>query len=288
MYASLRGTQLFFDVEDFSFYTGTVIPPSKPVLIAVHGGPGVDHTTLRPALSRLTLEAWVVYVDQRGSGRSARGPRHTYTLENNVEDLEALRKYLGFDRIALLGYSYGGMVALSYAIRYPQVLSNLIVVASAASFHFIERAKAILRTRGTSFQIQLAEQLWEGTFQSDAEYTRFLDALRPLYSLSAVEDVYNERPARIVSHEPANEAFGGFLRWFDLRGQLTKITARTLVIGAEYDWICHPEFSTEIASEISGAELHIFKDSGHKIMEDQPEAFVRLVSQFLSNSGNKG
>ena len=72
----------------------------------------------------------LVYIDHRGQGRSARGPRETYTLENDVEDLEALRDYLGLDKIVLLGASYGGMVALSYAVRYPQNVSHLLAIVT--------------------------------------------------------------------------------------------------------------------------------------------------------------
>ncbi len=105
----------------------------KPVAFVIHGGPGSDHSYYKPWLSPLTDVMQLVYIDHRGQGRSARGPRETYTLENNVEDLEALRDYLGLDKIVLLGASYGGMVALSYAVRYPENVSHLLAISSENS-----------------------------------------------------------------------------------------------------------------------------------------------------------
>nr|WP_245667728.1 alpha/beta fold hydrolase [Actinomadura macra] len=108
-----------------------------------------------------------MYLDQRGSGRSARGPHDTYTLDNNVEDLEAMRRHLGLDKIGILGVSYGGMVALTYATRYNQHLSHLIPVVTAASGRFISRAQQILAERGTPQQHAAAEPLWTGAFTND-------------------------------------------------------------------------------------------------------------------------
>jgi proline iminopeptidase len=285
MIAKVRDTELFFDVEGSIFRIDGDTLTRKPVLLALHGGPGGDHTTFRPTLSALVEEAQIIYVDQRGSGRSARGPRESYTLKNNVADIEALRRYLGVDRIALLGYSYGGMVAMSYAIEYPESLSHLIVVASAPSYQFLDRAKTILHERGTPRQIRLAQQLWNGSFRDDDEYAQYQAVLRPLYSVAAATGVETSanRPRGIVSHEPVNEAFSGFLRTFDVRRDLPQIQTRTLVVGAAHDWICAPEFSAEIAASIPQAELHILRDSGHKIFYDQPDSFLGITSAFLRN-----
>ena len=79
-----------------------------------------------------------------------------------------------------------------------------------------------------------------------------------------------------------NEGFGGFLRTFDVTGELHKITAPTLVIGAKHDWICAPEFSEEIASKIPNADLSMFEHSGHSVITDEHQAFLDVVRGFVT------
>ncbi len=114
MLAKIRDTEIYFDIEGSSLVVEAQGLREKPIAFLIHGGPGADHTTYKPTFSSLGRKLQLVYFDHRGHGRSARGSKETYTLENNVEDMEALRQYLGLDKIVLLGTSYGGMVAVSY------------------------------------------------------------------------------------------------------------------------------------------------------------------------------
>jgi proline iminopeptidase len=155
--ARIRGTEIWFDVEGAGLVPDGPRMVEKPVTFVLHGGPGSDHSYYKPWLSPLTDVMQLVYIDHRGQGRSARGPRETYTLENNVEDLEALRDYLGLDKIVLLGASYGGMVALSYAVRYPENVSHLLAIVTVPDSRFLDRAKEILAERGTDEQKAVAE-----------------------------------------------------------------------------------------------------------------------------------
>jgi proline iminopeptidase len=91
------------------------------------------------------------------------------------------------------------------------------------------------------------------------------------------------RARAIHSPEPLNRAFGpdGFLRRFDLRGELGRITAPTLVLAGRHDWICPPEFSEEIARLIPRADLRVFERSSHSIRSDEPEAMVDAILGFV-------
>jgi proline iminopeptidase len=281
MRARIRDTELYFDVDGAALVPDGVEMREKPVLFALHGGPGGDHSGFKPVFSALSDKAQIVYVDHRGSGRSARGPRETYTLENNVEDIEALRRYLGLEKFGLLGVSYGGMVALSYATRYNHNLSHLIAVITAPDHRFIKRARETLAERGTPQQQAMAEKLWEGTFGSEQELREYFEVLGPMYSRTF--DLAKERERRcIYSPDALNEGYGGFLRSYDVTGELHRITVPTLVIGARHDWICAPEFSVEIAGRIPGADLRIFENSGHTVYTDEPEAFVDVVRGWLT------
>ncbi len=283
MRARIRDTELYFDVEGAGLVPDGDQMREKPVLFVVHGGPGGDHSGYKPVLSPLTDKVQIVYFDHRGQGRSARGPAESYTLDNNVEDMEALRQYLGLERIALLGTSYGGMVALSYAVRYPHNLSHLIAVATVPDYRFLERAQHILAERGTPEQQAAAERLWQGTFENDEQLRDYFDILGPLYSLTYDPEKSRQRRKRaILSHEAINIGFRTFLRSYNLTDQLASITVPTLVIGGRHDWICAPEFSEQIASQIPGADLRIFERSAHSILADEPQAFLDVVRGFLT------
>jgi len=283
MRAKIRDTEIYFDVEG----AGLVIDGSrmreKPIAFLIHGGPGADHTGFKPTLSPLSKKMQLVYFDHRGQGRSARGPKETYTLDNNVEDMEALRQHLGLDKIVVIGASYGGMVALTYASRYPENVSHLIVVVTVPDSRFLERAKEILAERGTEEQKAIAQRLWDGNFETEDQLREYFRVTRTLYSMTA--DPSDPPPKAwdraILSPDAINVAFASFLRSYDVRDQLAKITAPTLVIGAKYDWICPPEFSEEIASAIPNSDLRIFENSGHAVRADEPEALLDAIAGFI-------
>ncbi|QUY45032.1 alpha/beta fold hydrolase [Acaryochloris marina] len=282
MRARIRDTELYFDVEGCELAIATSHIQQKPVFFVIHGGPGVDHTTCRPVLSPLSEIAQLVYFDHRGHGRSARGNSETYTLDNNVEDMEALRQYLGLERIGLLGFSYGGMVALTYASRYPNHVSQLIPVVTAADSRFLTLAQAKLAREGTPEQQVIAQLLWDGQFASEQQLQEYFQLLGPLYSLTFDLDKSMDAWRRVIFNpEAINQAFGGFLRTYDIRAALPQISVPTLVIGAEKDWICPPQFSREIAQAIPNARLEIVPNSGHSIRADAPKILLELVSNFM-------
>lgn len=280
MRAKIRDTELFFDVEGSSLVPDGTQMRDRPIAFLLHGGPGADHTSYKPTFSVLADRMQLVYIDHRGQGRSLRSDPRTYTLDHNVEDLEALRQYLGLGSIVVMGGSYGGMVGLAYAARYPQNVSHLIVFATASHAGFRARAQAILCDRGTPEQLAMAQRLWDGNFETEQQLQDYFEVMAPLYSVRYQPNTPpNQRT--IYSIDAINTAFGGFLREFDLRPELERITAPTLVLGAKHDWICPPEFSEEIAQRIPQAHLHIFEDSGHLIRADAPEALLAAIGDFL-------
>ncbi|MCD8511233.1 MAG: alpha/beta fold hydrolase [Bacillus sp. (in: Bacteria)] len=285
MYAKIRGTRLYFDVEGSSYdIVGTEVR-NKPVCFVLHGGPGGTHTIYKPHLTPLTKYVQFVYIDNRGSGLSDKGPQHSYTLENNVEDVEALREYLGLEKIWLLGQSYGGMVALSYAAKYQGNLEGMLLLTTSASYRFMEDAKEKVLAIGTEEQRRMAEVLWRGEFQSMEELGEFYKVMGPLYSYSKV--VAKSMPVNFPgerSYEALNEGFGRFLWDYDVRDRLRGISIPTLVIGGRHDWITPVEHSVEIGEGIPGSKLVIFENSSHSIMRDEPEKFLNVVSKFLQEN----
>jgi len=280
MFANIRDTQIYFDIEGAGLIPHGNQMREKPIAFLIHGGPGADHTSYKPAFSALSDKIQLVYFDHRGQGRSARGDKSTYTLDQNVEDMEALRQHLGLGKIIAIGSSYGGMVALTYAIRYPQHLSYLIVIATVPDFRFLQRAQKILSDRGTPEQIAIAQFLWNGNFETEQQLRDYFRIMHPLYSVTS-NPTPTTQPRTILSIDAINEAFGGFLRSYNVLNQLHKITVPTLVIGARHDWICAPEFSEEIANAIPNSDLRIFENSGHLIRLDETEALLDAIAGFI-------
>ena len=283
MKAKLRDTEIYFDIEGLGLRVSGNQMKEYPTAFLIHGGPGTDHSSYKLLFSELIDIVQLVYFDHRGQGRSQRGDKQTYTLDNNVEDMEALRDHLGLDKIIVMGSSYGGMVALKYASRYPERVQALIVMATAGNHRFLDQAKKNLQIKGTPEQIVMAENLWNGTFRDNEHLEEYFKVMSPLYSLSHNQNSQESKlQSTIFSIDAINIAFSTFLREIDFIDQLHKITAPTLVIGAKEDWICPPEFSEEIAKHISNTTLKIIEDCGHLIRVDQPEKLIKEIYDFLT------
>ena len=283
MKAKLRDTEIYFDIEGLGLRLSGSQMKEYPTAFLIHGGPGADHSSYKVLFSELIDSLQLVYFDHRGQGRSQRGDKQTYTLDNNVEDMEALRDHLGLEKIIVIGGSYGGMVALNYACRYPERVQALVVMASTANHRFLDQAKRNLQIKGTPEQISMAEHLWNGTFRDNEHLEEYFKVMSSLYALSYdPNSPENNLQRTIFSVDAINIAFSTFLRKLDLVGQLHKITAPTLVIGAKEDWICPPEFSKEIAEHIPNATLKIIEDCGHLIRVDQPKRLIKEIRDFLT------
>lgn len=284
MRAKIRGTEIYFDIEGMGLIPEGGRMVERPAAFIIHGGPGGDHSGFKPGFSPLAQRLQLIYFDHRGQGRSAKGDPATYTLDENVEDMEALRRHLGLGPIVSIGTSYGGMVAMAHAARYPDAVSHLILIVTAAHAGFNARAQQLVAERGTAEQQEVAAQLWAGALTTPEKLRRYYDVMGPLYAHNY--DPINAKSGRdrgILSPEALNQAFapGGFLQSFDLRPELKHITAATLILAGQHDWICPPEFSKEIHHLIPGSDLRIFAESSHAIRSDEPQKLIDVITGFL-------
>ncbi len=283
MRARIRGTEIYFDVDGSGLVPDGDRMVERPVLFLLHGGPGGDHVGFKSTVARLVDVAQLVFVDHRGSGRSAPADPETYTLDENIEDVDALREYLGLESICLLGSSYGGMVAQGYALAYPQRVAQLVLCATAPSHRFLEDARRIVAERCSPEQQAACERLWAGSFESLEQVREYYQLMAPMYSLSHDPEKAAESWARGTrNHVQLNKGFSEFLREFDYTEHLDQISCPTLVLGGAHDWICPPNHSEEIAARIPRAHLKIFDRSAHNIAGDEPEAFLAAVRGFLT------
>lgn len=284
MRARIRDTEIYFDVEGAGLVPeGGRMVERLPAFI-IHGGPGGDHTGFKPGFSPLAERLQLVYFDHRGQGRSAKGDVEKYTLDENVEDMEALRRHLGLGPIVSIGTSYGGMVAMAHAARYPASVSHLILIVTAAHAGFNSRARQIVAERGTAEQKAVCDQLWAGALDTVEKLRHYYDVMGPLYARKF--DPVSAKLGRdrgVLAPDALNRAFapGGFLQRYDLRPDLPRITAPTLILAGRHDWICPPEFSEEIHRLIPGSDFRIFEESSHSIRGDEPQKLIDAIAGFV-------
>ncbi len=284
MRACIRDTEIFFDVDGAALVADGARMVERPTAFMIHGGPGSDHTGLKARYGRLAERMQLVYFDHRGQGRSARADACTYSLHENVEDMEALRRHLGLGPIVSIGTSYGGAVAMAHAARYPAAVSHLVVVVAVSHAGYVERAKQLVRERGTAEQNAQCEDLFAGRIDTADKLRRYYEIMGPLYARRddpALSRIGIERT--ILTPEALNRAHGpnGFLRTFDLRPELRAIKAPTLIIAGRHDWISAPEFSEEIHRLVPGSDLRIFEDSAHSVGGDEQQKFLDAVAGFV-------
>lgn len=286
MKASIRGTEIYFDIAGMQTEPKNGKLIEKPVLFLLHGGPGGNHLNFKNDLIQLQNVAQLVFIDQRGCGWSKKTKKSDYTLENNIEDIEALRKYLGLEKICILGQSYGGIVAQGYAIRYGKNVEKLILSATAPSYHFIDEAKENLLQVGNKKQINISNKfLWNGTFRNERDVTHYFKVMDDLYFAG------KKRRRKVVpeskslknyfSYEALNAGFSRFLHDFNFIPKLKKITSPTLILAGNDDWICSTKQSQIIAKHIPHTKLKIFKNCSHIIAVDAPDLYLKEITRFL-------
>lgn len=244
-------------------------------LFVLHGGPGMEGNYFRPYLEPLEADFRVVYVDQPGQGLSERfGPRRPYTMAQAVEAIEALRVALGYERIAVLGHSYGGFVAQMYAQRFPQHLSALVLVDTAAAADWNAEANANISRLATPEQRGLGQAL------SDDERIRRVFALYFDPPAPALADAFMDRVILSAGAWRQLVASAEF-QTFDMRPHHAAMGMPALVVVGENDLITTPNQARTIAAGIPGARLAVFPQTGHNPFVEEPSAFNALVGDFL-------
>ncbi|EKD72118.1 MAG: hypothetical protein ACD_46C00003G0001 [uncultured bacterium] len=289
MKANIRGTEIYYDIAGMQIAPHKNDFIEKPVLFLLHGGPGGNHLRYKQHSLELQDVAQLVFIDHRGCGLSKKTKAADYTLENNVEDIEALRKHLGLEKICILGTSYGGMVAQGYATRYPKHVEKLILAVTAPSSQFLDEAKKYLQQYGNKKQIAIAKHLWDGSFKNYQHVAQFFKLMDPMYSVTAAKKrqaVFSKLKSP-WSHEALNKGFGGFMRKFNFIPKLKKITCPTLILAGEDDWICRPNQAKQIAENIPHSQLKIFKNCGHAVAIDAHEKYIHLIKKFLQTQNKK-
>lgn len=261
-----------------------------PVVVCHPGGPGFSSTYFSD-LAGLWEQFTLVMINPRGTGRSGRpADRRAYQIDDYVTDVEEVRAHLGEERMLLLGHSHGGVVAQAYAARYPGRVRRLVLASTLARFG-PEQEKAMeagMDKRSTQPWFGAAKQALEreqaGDFKTDAELSELVMLELPLYfaHYGPVEAGYLDTLRSETINADTLRLFNNeIFTTFDLRERLGEITAPTLVITGDEDFICGPLCAEEIVAAVPGARLAVVGDAGHMVFVEQPQAFHDEVATFL-------
>ena len=281
MAVSTGATEAMVQIRDVAMLVRRV-GRGRPAVV-LHGGPGAHHEYLLPQFDALARDRELIYYDQRGGGRSPVARDVPVGWIEHVADLEALRVHLGLERLTLAGYSWGGLLAMLYALHHRDRVERLALVSPAPTW----------RAARDRFEQRFAQRNLDPLFQDERRRLRE-SGLRErdpgafqqrIFELSVAPYFFDPGRARSltpfrVTGRTQQEVWAS-LGDYDLRprlGELRGIPA--LVMHGENDPI--PIEAARIAAEIIGAEFHPLPRCGHVPYVEAQETFTSLLEAFLS------
>ena len=274
----VNGTQLYCKS------IGTGIP-----LVIVHGGPGLDHSYFLPQMEKLADAFELIFFDQRGCGKSTlHVDTASMTLDALVEDIDKVRDAYNLNTMNLMGHSWGGLLAMEYAIRHPDRLNSLILVNSTPPTSELRGASSRIIAQRTSRDDSAAQAAltqtdefkrrdplamqkffrlaFKGSFRSPLNADELTLTFGPDYAArSALLQYLNKDPQ---------------LQTYDLLSQLGTITCPVLIIGSDYD-LSPPASNEAIHSHIKGSRYVIMKNCGHFPFIEAPTQFFPAIRDFF-------
>ncbi|MCL4519873.1 MAG: proline iminopeptidase-family hydrolase [Thaumarchaeota archaeon] len=282
--------------EGFRIFYTSVGEPVRGTLLGLHGGPGATLDYLK-ALEDLTNHGYrVVLYNQLGSDKSEVPVDDTYyTVEHYVREVEGVRKELNLGRLHLLGHSWGGMLAIAYALEYQQNLESLIISSGLASVPLTaletERlvslmpleAQAILRKYSRQGDFDNPQYL--ETYQ---KYVRSMHSFRGAkmpreleYTLSHI----NKKVFRFMEG-PDDLNMTGTLKDWDVTNRLWTLNIPCLITVGRYDSVT-PKVAESIHQHVRGSTMVTFDNSAHFAMWEERELFINTLREFLASTEKK-
>jgi proline iminopeptidase len=272
----------------------------EPLLI-LHGGPGASHDYFLPYLLPLARKNRLIFIDERGSGRSEKLEDPSgYTLRNMVEDVEAVRQNLRLGKVHLLGHSFGGALAQAYALRYQQNLKSLIL---CSTWHSTKKMNAVfkqmkekmtpeLRTRIDSMEktglFGHGKEYEQRRYTSEYAVAAWGEGYFPYLYQNRPDPNYDPIASGTMSWDLYRTMWGsngefvidGNLTDVEYADRLPSITVPTLITVGDHDE-CAPALSEEMHDRIAGSKLLVLPRSGHMTFVDQPGLFLKAVDDFV-------
>jgi pimeloyl-ACP methyl ester carboxylesterase len=281
---SLGDVSLWFDVSGPSVIPQADTTVERPVLVAVHGGPGLDHMTVKTALEPLAGDFQVLYFDLRGHGRSDRGSAESWNMRTWADDLRRLCDALGLRKPVILGSSFGGDVALTYAALFPDHPGGVILANTTGGHRDQQRViEAFGRLGGPEAADVIRRIFADAAGDYQAEFNR---VCYPLYSATpGWADESRRFLARMIknpdvaAHYAVNDA--GFDPW----SLLGAVRCPILVLAGEDDPVCPLPVVEELAGQLPAGTTRLVRipAARHTIFRDRPDLAFPAVRTFVAH-----
>lgn len=277
-YMPCEGGQIFY----------RVIGSGDPIFI-IHGGPGLDHSYFLPTMDVLAAEGQVVYYDQRGTGRSlSKVDCDSINMDNFVKDLENLRKHLNCDEITLLGHSWGTLLALEYAFKFPDRVKALILMNSFPATHeglerYYENLGARLRPISDQLvQIELSEKFKQ---REPETINKYLQLIFPVY-------FYDENKMLLLNSAVCSTSAANFFKIgefldsdylgeYDVLDRLKRLSIPTLIVHGDSDPV-PKKYAEQLHANIKNSKYLHIGGSGHFPFVEQPLILFKAIREFLT------
>jgi proline iminopeptidase len=252
-------------------------------VIVLHGGPGLDHTHLRHWLDPLGEEFRLLYVDERGQGRSERVDPATLSLEVFARDVDLLADLLELERFALLGHSFGAIISTWHAVNLGTSEGYVISGGADSSEKLMADVEASFEAMGEAGKPIAESWEWEKSVQTPEECAELMRIQMPFHFAGdpppdfAADTVY---VPEVLRHF-ANAGYGDF----DYEPDLGRVSKPTLVVVGAEDRATTPRAARVLHEGISGSELAVLDGAGHMSMVEANEAYLAAVRGFLRRLG---
>jgi proline iminopeptidase len=253
-------------------------------LIVLHGGPGLDHTHLRPWLDPLGEQFRVLYVDERGQGKSERVDPKTLSLEVFARDVDLLADALELDRFALLGHSFGAIITTWHAINLGTAAAYVISGGGDSSEKLMDDVQASIEAMGEAGKPIAESWEWEATVETEEDAAELMRIQTPFHFHGepppdfAADTVY----APEVLRHFASAGYGDF----DYTPDLGRVTKPTLVLVGDHDRTTTPRAARVLHEGIRGSKLAELEGAGHMSMVEAQAEYLAAVREFLHRAAS--
>jgi proline iminopeptidase len=282
MRIDLGDVNLWFDVSGPSVLPRGDMTVERPTLVTVHGGPGLDHINMKAGLEPLTGSLQVLFYDQRGHGRSDHSTSEFWNLRTWADDLRRLCDALELARPVVLGSSFGGFVALTYAGLFPGHPGGIILANTTGGRSDYQLSVEIFRRLGGDEAAAAERDFAELTEESAAEFDR---VCYPRYSSKPgyVEDT-RQRLARSIRTIDVNlHYFRHEAPRFDPWSVLAAIRCPVLILAGEDDPVCPLPIVEDLASRLPADTTRLVRLPGarHNIFRDRPDLAFPAIEETI-------
>jgi len=274
-----RGVELF---------TRVVGPKTaETTVLVLHGGPGHSHDYLRGIEGLASHRRRVVLFDQRGAGRSS-APRLSHgkgidlrqtawSVEAFLDDIEAVRTHLGVERMHVVGFSWGGILGMAYAIHRRPHVASLVLVGTG------EPGPSLGAARREAYERRLKELREQGLIPRKApkDCTAQIASKLPMFFADPHHAAIAKPTGSVCTHGAALASWNG-IGELDLTPALARITAPTLLFHGAQDYVSSPRVAEEIHRRMRASRLVIQERCGHRVLDECPQALVDAMLALWS------